>query len=145
MFVFGKKREDEDINVIVLDEPEDKESDALGEDKITFSNRLTGIENRLAKIDASIILFRNEKDQLAERIDKVEKDLQDVLLMYEVISNQVNPFLDSKSTGGIGMVEDKFKEIDDGMDQLRDDLMLLISMQIDLDRIIDETIMGEVI
>jgi archaellum component FlaC len=169
MFVFGKKKEDEDINIIALEEPKGRESDVFGGDEITFSNRLTEVENRLAKMDASFILFRNESDQLVEKIGKVEKEMQDMLSMYEVISNQVNPFLDNKSTGGV-MIEDKLKEMDertedrikelreiygrtedrigeiDGrMYQLRDDLSLIISMQVDLDRIIDETILEEVI
>ncbi len=97
--------------------------------------RINEIENRLPRIDVSIDNLKRELDDIKSRLQKMDDTLKDVMVLYEVVSSQINPFVSSSGIVDVGELKRK-------VDDLEKDLKLIIN--IDLDKIIDEILYGEV-
>ncbi len=97
--------------------------------------RINEIENRLPRIDVSIDNLKRELDDIKSRLQKVDDTLKDVMVLYEVVSSQINPFVSSSGIIDVGELKRK-------VDDLEKDLKLIIN--IDLDKIIDEILYEEV-
>ena len=55
--------------------------------------RITNIENKTPRIETSISTLKRENDEIKNRIAQVDTKLIDMLSLYEVVANQVNPFV----------------------------------------------------
>jgi len=55
--------------------------------------RITNIENKTPRIETSISVLKRENDEIKNRIAQVDTKLIDMLSLYEVVANQVNPFV----------------------------------------------------
>ncbi|CAD6492929.1 MAG: Flagella accessory protein C (FlaC) [Candidatus Argoarchaeum ethanivorans] len=55
--------------------------------------RITNIENKTPRIETSISVLKRENDEIKNRITQVDTKLIDMLSLYEVVANQVNPFV----------------------------------------------------
>ena len=55
--------------------------------------RITNIENKTPRIETSISILKRENDEIKNRIAQVDTKLIDMLSLYEVVANQVNPFV----------------------------------------------------
>jgi flagellar protein FlaC len=116
------------------------------EDMVSIlSERMSGIENRMTKIDISISSLRREIDNLGKEIERIDSSLQDVLTLYEIVSNQINPFVDAfKSLDYNAIIsrfeenEEKIREFEKGLSNLRKDLEILAFGRFDFDKLIDE-------
>ena len=96
--------------------------------------RLNDIENRLPRIDVSINGLKRELDEVKSQLKSMEDTLKDVMVLYEVVSSQINPFL--SSSGGIIDVG-KLKR---RLEMLERDLRIILG--VDLDKILDEVLYG---
>ncbi len=144
-FLRKKKEEDEEEEVEEeeieeeleeeVEEEAKSEVESRGDDTLTkVMERLNDIENRLPRIDVSINGLKREIDDVKSQLKNMEDTLKDVMVLYEVVSSQINPFL--SSSGGI---------IDVGMLKKRLELLekdLRIILGIDLDKILDEVLYG---
>jgi len=81
------------------------------------------LDNRFSKIDISISTVKNSLDEYSERFNKMEETILDLLSLYEVVSNSVNPFVgdgDKKyfNLDKIENLENRFKDIEGNFEHL---------------------------
>jgi len=109
------------------------------EDDITtkLMERINEIENKLPRIDVSIENIKREIDEIKSRLQKIDDTLKDIMVIYELVSSQINPFISSSGIIDVG-------ELKKRVDNLERDLKLFF-INIDLDKIIREVLEEEVI
>lgn len=116
---------------------DEEEKKAEREDEDTplekIMERLNDIENRLPRMDVSINGLKREIDDLKSQLKNMEDSLKDVMVLYEVVSSQINPFLSSGGVIDVGVLKKR-------LELLEKDVKIIFG--IDLDRIIDEVIYG---
>lgn len=81
------------------------------------------LDNRFSKMDISISTVKNSLDEYSERFNKMEETILELLSLYEVVSNSVNPFVgdgDKKSFNldKIESLENRFKDIEGNFEHL---------------------------
>ena len=69
-----------------------------GGDELAAANeellaKIEELESRFPKIEMMITNLRKENETLRESIDKINENFQDIMALYEVVSNQINPFI----------------------------------------------------
>ena len=116
----------------------DKEEEDKKEDIMTkLMERINEIENKLPRIDVSIENIKREIDDIKSRLQKIDDTLKDIMVIYELVSSQINPFISSSGIIDVG-------ELKKRVDNLERDLKLFF-INIDLDKIIKEVLEEEVI
>lgn len=134
-----EKEEEEKIEKELEEEikKEKEESKPREDSDLTtkLMERINEIENRLPRIDVSIDGLKRELDDIKSRLQKMDDTLKDVMVLYEVVSSQINPFVSSSGIIDVGELKKK-------VDNLEKDLKLIIN--VDLDKIIDEILYEEV-
>ena len=115
------------------------------EEKITLiMNRLNEIENDLPRIKVNIDTLKSQIQELREEIEKLDKTIKDVMMLYEVVSQEVNPFRDLDNENPIleeiHELKQDLEDIRKEIAQIKGDLKLLTYHRVDLDRIIYEAI-----
>ncbi|WP_423793321.1 flagella accessory protein C [Methanocaldococcus indicus] len=118
-------------------------------------NKLNDIESRLPRFESTLNSLRKENEMLRIEINKINENLQDIMALYEVVSNQINPFIGvSKITATslekLERLESEYKKLKSLVEELTNDLMVLGSLylsqlNIDLNKIIEEVIEEEII
>jgi len=134
-----EEKEDEKIEKELEEEIKKEESEPKQREDSDLATklmeRINEIENRLPRIDVSIDNLKRELDDIKSKLQKMDDTLKDVMVLYEVVSSQINPFVSSSGIVDVGELKRK-------VDNLENDLKLIIN--IDLDKIIDEILYGEV-
>ncbi len=128
--VEGEVEESEEVEEENAEKDEEVERDS--DDLSKLMERLNDVENKLPRLDVAVDGLKKEIDDLKGRIKGLEDTLKDVMVLYEVVSNQINPF-----TSGDSIDFEVFKK---RLKMIEKDLLLLLG--IDLDRIIDDTLYG---
>jgi flagellar protein FlaD len=81
------------------------------------------LDNRFSKMDISISTVKKSLDEYSERFNKMEETILELLSLYEVVSNSVNPFVgdsDKKSFNleKIENLEKRFNDIEGNFEHL---------------------------
>lgn len=81
------------------------------------------LDNRFSKMDISISTVKKNLDEYSERFNKMEETILELLSLYEVVSNSVNPFVgdgDKKSfdLDKVESLENRFKDIEGNFEHL---------------------------
>jgi flagellar protein FlaD len=81
------------------------------------------LDNRFSKMDISISTIKKNLDEYSERFIKMEETILELLSLYEVVSNSVNPFVDdgdkiSSNLDKIENLENSFKDIERNFEHL---------------------------
>ncbi len=131
--VFKKKEREvieEELEKEVEKEVEEEKVEEVneGNEMEKLTERINDLENKTARLEVSINGLKREMDGLKEQLKKMDDTLKDVMVLYEVVSAKVNPFVNSDNS--------IYKKIE----MLKRDILLL--MGLDLDRIIDEVLYG---
>ncbi len=131
--VFKKKEGEvieEELEKEVEKEVEEEKVEEVneGNEMEKLTERINDLENKTARLEVSINGLKREMDGLKEQLKKMDDTLKDVMVLYEVVSAKVNPFVNSDNS--------IYKKIE----MLKRDILLL--MGLDLDRIIDEVLYG---
>lgn len=117
--------------------------------------KVNDIESKLPKLESSINNLRKENEMLRVELNKINENLQDIMALYEVVSNQINPFIGvSKITATslekLERLETEYKRLKKTVEELTNDLIILGSLylhqlDINLDEIIEEVLEEEII
>ncbi|KUK18224.1 MULTISPECIES: flagella accessory protein C [Thermococcus] len=147
---FKKKSEKDEIEQLELalsegntqENPKEQKED---EEKITLiMNRINEIENELPRIKVNIDTLKSQIQELRDEIEKLDKTIKDVMMLYEVVSQEINPFRDLDSENPIVKeiheLKQDLEDIRKEIAQIRGDLKLLAYHGVDLDKIIYEAI-----
>ena len=128
---------EEELEEELNENSDEEEKKAEREDEDTplekIMERLNDIENRLPRMDVSINGLKREIDDLKSQLKNMEDSLKDVMVLYEVVSSQINPFLSSGGVIDVGVLKKR-------LELLEKDVKIIFG--IDLDRIIDEVLYG---
>ncbi len=97
--------------------------------------------------------LRKENENLRESINKINENFQDIMALYEVVSNQVNPFIGvSKITATsmekMELLERETNNLKKRVEDLQKDVVFLAEIylkqyDIDLDSLIEEILAEE--
>ncbi|ENN95835.1 flagella accessory C family protein [Methanocaldococcus villosus KIN24-T80] len=117
--------------------------------------KVSDLESRLPRLESSINALRKENEMLRIEIEKINESLQDIMSLYEVVSNQINPFIGvSKITATslekLERLEADYKKLKKTLEELTNDLVVLGSLylrqlNINLEDIIKDVIEEELV
>lgn len=104
--------------------------------------RINEIENDIPRIKVSIDTLKSQINELREEIDRLDKVIKDVMVLYEIVSQQINPFKDVDSANPllseIQALREEIENLKGEIAQIKSDLRLLVIDGMDLDELIYE-------
>jgi len=151
--LFGRKKKEKKEEEVKIEKEEsevtEEEEEVIEEEKEDLiemiSERVGGLENRITKLDISISSVRREMDELRKEMERIDSSLQDVLTLYELVSSQINPFVDALKSIDYNSIisrfeenEERLKQIDKELTSIKRDLELVVLKDYDLDRWIED-------
>ncbi len=110
--------------------------------------RLNEIDNRLPRIDISVNNLKKELDELRNEISRIDGNIQDIMMLYEVVSSQVNPFIGISKVTAVSMeklerLEKTVEKLSRTVDDIIVDLRLLAVRDFEVGDIVEEVLMEE--
>ncbi|ASJ04853.1 MULTISPECIES: flagella accessory protein C [Thermococcus] len=150
----GEEKTEDNREIIKLDELEQEAQETAEEtaqrkkeeeELITqVMTRINEIENDIPRIKVSIDTLKTQINELREEIDRLDKVIKDVMVLYEIVSQQINPFKDVDSANPLlSEIQELSEEIESlkaEIAQIKSDLRLLVIDGMDLDDLIYEAI-----
>ncbi|TGC10879.1 FlaD/FlaE family flagellar protein [Methanolobus halotolerans] len=96
----------------------------------TNTKRIKEIETKVSKADVTLSMVQRENEEIKKTVDKIDQSVLELLSLYEIVSNQVNPFVgdDVASRATI----ERFEKVEKRATELGD---LLVVFKNDLDSI----------
>jgi flagellar protein FlaD len=91
------------------------------------TQKIKTVESRMSKVDANISTVQRENQELKKTVDKIDQSVVELLSLYEIVSNQVNPFV-GDNEGGSEYIErfekneERINEIGNYATMLKNDL-----------------------
>lgn len=151
----GEEKQEDNREIIKLDELEEgEESEEKKEEKSTeeeellkkLTARVYEIENDIPRIKVSIDTIKSQMKDLQEEIERLDKVIKDVMVLYEVVSQEINPFkdVDSKNPylSELQELKEKVEDLRSEIAKIKSDLRLIVIDGIDLDELIFEVLEG---
>ncbi len=91
-------------------------------------NKIKEVESKLSKADVTLNLVQRDNEEIRKTVDKIDQSVLELLSLYEIVSNQVNPFVgdDVASRDTI----ERFEKTEKRINELGD---MLVLMKNDLD------------
>lgn len=154
-FSKGKKKEELEVEEeFRIDEEiiEDTGEDLAAANEELLA-KISELESRFPKIEMMVTNIRKENESLRNDINKINENFQDIMALYEVVSNQINPFIGISKVTATSM--EKIERLEYEADHLRkkvkelqNDIVILANIyleqhDIDLDEIINEVLADE--
>lgn len=62
--------------------------------------KIASLEDKMAQIDSAIANVRRTNEDTDEKLGKIEKSLEGMLSVYELVTNEVNPFVEERGLRG---------------------------------------------
>jgi len=128
MFYADKMAEMQDDIVMKIEDIVNSKSETINAN----AESIKTLDNRFSKMDISISTVKNSLDEYSERFNKMEETILELLSLYEVVSNSVNPFVgdgDKKyfNLDKIESLENRFKDIEGNFKHLINKIDLIKS------------------
>ncbi len=111
------------------------------------------LESRFPKLEMMLTNLRKENENLRESINKINENFQDIMALYEVVSNQVNPFIGISKITATSMekmeqLEYETNKLKKRVDELQRDMVLLADIylkqhDIDIESLIEDILAEE--
>jgi flagellar protein FlaC len=155
----GKKTEEssetetDDEFSFTLEEEAVNESEDLFAANEELLAKIGELESKFPKIEMMVTNLRKENENLRGDIQNINENFQDMMALYEVVSNQINPFIGiSKITATsmekVEMMENESRNLKKRVEELQNDVVILANVylnthQIDLDGVINEVLAEE--
>ncbi len=87
------------------------------------AKKITDIEGRLSKVDVNISMVQRESEEVKKTVEKIDQSVLELLSLYEIVSNQVNPFVGEAETGRESI--ERFEKTETRMTELGDVIVML--------------------
>ncbi|WP_094228053.1 FlaD/FlaE family flagellar protein [Methanolobus psychrotolerans] len=85
--------------------------------------KIKDVETKLSKADVTLNLVQRENEEIRKTVDKIDQSVLELLSLYEIVSNQVNPFVgDDVATRA---TIERFEKTDKRITELGDMLVLI--------------------
>ncbi|ASJ11163.1 flagellar protein FlaC [Thermococcus sp. P6] len=111
-----------------------------------IAERINEIENEIPRIKISIDTMKKQFQETREDIERLEKTIKDVMMLYEVISQEINPFKEQMASENplsqeLQELRQQLEEIRSELAQIKSDLKVVAGYGvIDIDSIIYEAL-----
>lgn len=94
------------------------------------AKKIKDVETKVSKADVTLTMVQRENEEIKKTVDKIDQSVLELLSLYEIVSNQVNPFVgdDVASRATI----ERFEKTDKRITELGD---LLVVFKNDLDSV----------
>jgi flagellar protein FlaC len=102
--------------------------------------RITALENKNPKLEISIATLKRENDEIKNKLTHLDSKLIDMLSLYEVVANQVNPFVGVSKVTSASI--EKLEEMGQDVEKLEDKVS---SMEHDLKIILGEVDVNDIV
>lgn len=86
------------------------------------TKKVKEVEGRLSKTDVTLGGVQRENEEIKKTVDKIDQSVLELLSLYEIVSNQVNPFVGD--AGGSRETIERFEKTDARVTELGDMLSL---------------------
>ncbi len=102
------------------------------------SERVAEMEARVAKAEKSADAAKKENEQLKGRMDQTDSRILDMLSVYEVVSNQINPFVGSSKvlSSTIEQLQEELNTLKSQVSTMGADLKILSRGKVDISRLV---------
>ena len=87
------------------------------------AKKIAEIEGRLSKVDVNISMVQRESEEVKKTVEKIDQSVLELLSLYEIVSNQVNPFVGEAETGRESI--ERFEKTETRMTELGDVIVML--------------------
>ncbi|HEC57263.1 MAG TPA: hypothetical protein ENI32_05205 [Candidatus Syntrophoarchaeum butanivorans] len=111
-------------------EPEERKKGGSG-DNSAILDRLDELEHKLGKLDVSVSMLKKENDEMMDKIKKLDETTIQFLSLYEVVSEQVNPFVGD--SGMNSAVTERFDQIEARLSSVEEIVAVVKSIEARLD------------
>ena len=107
------------------------------------AEKIKSLEDKISKVDLNISMVQRDSLEVKKTVDKIDKSILELLSLYEIVSNQVNPFV-GESGSGRETIE-HFEKTEKRITELGDVLVMLkneqesISQRLEMSGISPET------
>ncbi len=88
-----------------------------------YSEKARALEARISKVDVNISMVQKENQDVKATVEKIDQSVLELLSLYEIVSNQVNPFVGDEQ-GGKATLE-RFDRSEKRISELADFSMML--------------------
>ncbi len=87
------------------------------------AKKIAEIEGRLSKVDVNVSMVQRESEEVKKTVEKIDQSVLELLSLYEIVSNQVNPFVGEAETGRESI--ERFEKAETRMTELGDVIVML--------------------
>ncbi|HJH29561.1 MAG TPA: flagella protein [Methanosarcinaceae archaeon] len=103
------------------------------------AKKISEIEGRLSKVDVNISMVQRESEEVKKTVEKIDQSVLELLSLYEIVSNQVNPFVGEAENGRENI--ERFEKVETRMTEFGD---MAVMLKNELDVLSQRTEMPEV-
>jgi len=106
--------------------PQSASAPADSELSLENAEKLTELSSKLAKVDVSVSTIQRASDEMRETVNKLDESVLELLSLYEIVSNQVNPFVgegdgDSETIERFDKVEKRINAVGESLVMMQND------------------------
>jgi len=134
----ARGEEEDDIETGAGDDNREAETTEITE-------RLNAIDNEIPRIDIAVNTVKKDISEIKNELGKLDENLRDMMMLYEVVSNQINPFIGISKVTATSMekLESLERDMDRNKENLEDvlvDIKLMTLKDLDIDSIVHEVL-----
>jgi len=109
--------------------PPAQQSAAPVESELAENNaeKIKALEARLSKVDLNISMVQRDSEEVKKTVEKIDQSVLELLSLYEIVSNQVNPFV-GEAEGGRETIE-HFEKVEKRITEFGDLIVMLKNEQ----------------
>lgn len=138
----AEEQEDDVQELLVIeDEPEDGVQSSEFQD--TVMERLSAIDDELPRLKMGVNSIRKEVSEIRNELGRLDENLRDIMMLYEVVSTQINPFIGESKVTATSMeklerMNDLVKTMKEDLDDVFVDLRIMNAQDLDVNSIISD-------
>jgi len=133
-----------DIEIGVVQEPmlDNAQLEDLKKQIALSTERVSELETRLYKAEKAVDTAQKESETLKGRMDQNDSRILDMLSVYEVVSNQINPFVGSSKvlSSTIEQLQEELSVVKNQVSTMSSDLKILCRGKVDITRLVRTSI-----
>jgi flagellar protein FlaC len=109
------------------------------------TERLAEMESRVVKAEKMAESVKKENEQLKGRMDQTDSRILDMLSVYEVVSNQINPFVGSSKviSSTMEQMQEELNSLKTHVSTMGSDLKILARGRVDIGKLIKTSVTDE--
>ncbi|WMW24324.1 FlaD/FlaE family flagellar protein [Methanolobus sediminis] len=85
--------------------------------------KIKEVESKVSKADVTLNMVQRDNEEIRKTVDKIDQSVLELLSLYEIVSNQVNPFV-GDSAGSRDTIE-RFEKTETRLTEMGDMLVLM--------------------